>query len=86
MTTRAAHDPLVQREAALSMAAAYLAGQDPRTPLASPIYADLRGLPPLLIQVGTAETLLDDARRLADRARAVGVTVDLEVWDHMIHV
>jgi epsilon-lactone hydrolase len=51
-----------------------------------PIYADLHGLPPLLIHVGTAETLLDDARRLADRARAAGVPVDIEVWDDMIHV
>ena len=59
---------------------------DPRTPLASPLYGDLRGLPPLLIHVGTAETLLDDANRLATRARAAGVAVDLEVWDDMIHV
>jgi len=86
MTTRAAHDPMVQRDALLEMAAAYLAGQDPRTPLASPLYGDLRGLPPLLIHVGTAETLLDDATRLATRARAAGVAVDLEVWDDMIHV
>ena len=77
---------MVQRDALLDMAAAYLAGQDPRTPLASPLYGDLRGLPPLLIHVGTAETLLDDATRLATRARAAGVAVDLEVWDDMIHV
>ena len=68
------------------MAGGYLAGQDPRTPLASPLYGDLRGLPPLLIHVGTAETLLDDSTRLATRARAAGVAVDLEVWDDMIHV
>ena len=54
--------------------------------LAAPLYADLRGLPPLYIQVGTAETLLDDANRLAERARAAGVAVTLEVWDDMIHV
>src|SRR5256885_5959735 len=52
------------------MARAYLAGADPRTPLASPLYADLRGLPPLLIHVGSDEVLLDDAAGLAERARA----------------
>ncbi len=51
-----------------------------------PIYADLHGLPPLLIHVGTAELLLDDAVRLADRARAAGVEVVLEPWEDMIHV
>jgi len=86
MKTRAARDPMVQRGPLLEMAAQYVGGQDPRAPLASPIYADLQGLPPLLIHVGTAETLLDDARRLADRARAAGVPVDIEVWDDMIHV
>ena len=68
------------------MAALYLNGIDPRTPLAAPLYADLRGLPPLLIQVGTAETLLDDAVRIAARAREAGVQVTLEPWDDMIHV
>ena len=77
---------MVQREGLLQMAAAYLAGQDAQRPLASPIHADLRGLPPLLVHVGTAETLLDDATRLAERARATRVAVDLEVWDDMIHV
>jgi epsilon-lactone hydrolase len=86
MTTKAAVDPMVQRDGLLGMAAAYLAGQNARTPLASPLYADLSGLPPLLIQVGTAETLLDDATRLAERARKAGVTVTLEPWEDMIHV
>jgi epsilon-lactone hydrolase len=86
MASRAAEDPMVQRNALLDMAAAYLAGQDPCMPLASPLYGDLRGLPPLLIHVGTAETLLDDATRVAARARDAGVAVDLEVWDDMIHV
>ena len=86
MTSRADRDPMVQRDGLLQMAAAYLAGQHPRAPLASPIHADLRGSPPLLVHVGTAETLLDDATRLAERARAAGVAVDLEVWDDMIHV
>jgi acetyl esterase/lipase len=64
----------------------YLGDHDRREPLASPLYADLQGLPPLLIQVGTAEMLLDDSRRFAQRARAAGVDVDLEIWPHMVHV
>jgi acetyl esterase/lipase len=86
MTTKAAADPMVQREAILKIAQAYLGGADPRTPLAAPLYADLQGLPPLLIQVGTAETLLDDALRIAARAREAGVKVTLEPWEDMIHV
>lgn len=86
MATKAALDPMVQRDGLLKMAAAYLGGQSPRTPLAAPLYADLSGLPPLLIQVGTAETLLDDSTRLAERARKAGVQVTLEPWEDMIHV
>jgi monoterpene epsilon-lactone hydrolase len=86
MITKAEVDPMVPREAGLQWAKAYLGGAHPRTPLASPLYADLAGLPPLLIQVGTAETLLDDSTRLAERAKAAGVDVELEVWDDMIHV
>jgi acetyl esterase/lipase len=86
MTSKADVDPMVQRGPLLRMAAMYLNGQNPRTPLAAPLHADLRGLPPMLIQVGTAETLLDDSTRLAERARAAGVDVTLEPWDDMIHV
>lgn len=86
MTTKAAADPMINREDLLKSAAAFLGNADPRTPLAAPLYADLRGLPPLLIQVGTAEVLLDDAVRLAARARAAGVEVVLEPWEDMIHV
>jgi monoterpene epsilon-lactone hydrolase len=86
MTTCAALDPMVQRDGLLLMAAAYLGAADPRHPLASPLHADLHGLPPLLIHVGTAETLLDDSVRLAARAKAAGVDVELDVWDEMIHV
>lgn len=86
MDSRADADPMVQRAPLQRMADAYLAGADPRTPLASPLFADLRHLPPLLIHVGTAETLLDDSRRFAERARAAGVDATLEVWDDMIHV
>jgi len=87
MTARAHLDPIVQKEGLVNMAQMYVGeGGDPRTPLAAPLYADLAGLPPLLIQVGTAETLLDDATRLAAKAKQVGVEVTLEEWDDMIHV
>ncbi len=86
MTTRASADPIVQKPGLLQMAAAYLGGQNPRTPLAAPLYADLSGLPPLLIHVGGAETLFDDAARIAERARKAGVAVSLEPWENMIHV
>jgi epsilon-lactone hydrolase len=86
MDTNADADPLVKRDVVTNMAAAYLQGQNPRTPLASPLHADLKGLPPLLIQVGTAETLLDDASRLAERARSAGVDVTYDAWPDMIHV
>ena len=68
------------------MANAYIGDADARTPLASPIYADLKGLPPLLIQVGGAEELYSDATRLAERAEADGVDVTLESWEDMFHV
>jgi epsilon-lactone hydrolase len=83
---KAAVDPFVNKGMTEFLAQQYLAGRDPRTPLAAPLYADLHGLPPLLIQVGTAEILLDDATRIADRAKAAGVDASLEVWDDMIHV
>ena len=86
MQSRAAVDPMVQKDALLVHAARYLGGADPKHPLASPLHADLGGLPPLFIQVGDAETLLYDATRLTERARAAGVEVELEVWDDMIHV
>src|SRR5260221_7946638 len=59
---------------------------DVRNPLAAPLYADLHGLPPLLVQAGSAEVLLDDSRRIVDRARAAGVDVTFRVWEDMIHV
>jgi acetyl esterase/lipase len=86
MTTRAELDPLVQLEGLVQMGRLYLGELDPHTPLAAPLYADLSGLPPLLIQVGTAETLLDDATRVAEKASAAGVDVALEPWEDMIHV
>ncbi len=86
MSEKADVDPMVRKEGLLAFAGLYLAGADPREPLAAPLYADLAGLPPLMIQVGTAETLLDDSRRLAERAEAAGVAVELEVAEDMVHV
>jgi epsilon-lactone hydrolase len=86
MVSKAATDPTVQKAGILDMAKHYLNGADPRSPLAAPLYADLRGLAPLLIQVGAAETLLDDAVRLAQVAGAADVAVDLQIWAEMIHV
>jgi acetyl esterase/lipase len=86
MTTRANVDPIVQHQGLVWFANLYLGGANPRTPLAAPLYADLQGLPPLFIHVGAAETLLDDATRLAERAKTAGVEVTLEVWEEMIHV
>lgn len=84
--TREACDPMIAPAGIREMARLYLAGADPRDPLASPNFADLAGLPPLLIHVGSEEVLLHDARILAGRARAAGVDVRFEVWDRMFHV
>lgn len=86
METRAAADPMVGKENLMISAKTYLGGSNPRAPLAAPLYADLRGLPPMLIQVGDAEVLLDDSTRLAGIAREAGVEVEMDVWDDMIHV
>ncbi len=86
MVTRAKADPLISRESSLQYAASYAAQQDPCLPLISPVYAELHGLPPLLIQVGDREVLLSDSVRLAARARQAGVDTMLEVWDGMWHV
>ena len=78
-------DPLIQKSYLEELSVAYRAGADPADPLISPLHADLHGLPPLMIQVGSAETLLDDAVRIARRAGAADVPVTLEIWPHMIH-
>jgi acetyl esterase/lipase len=85
-TLRATIDPMCHKQEILNLAKTYLAGQDPRAPLASPLYANLRGLPPFLIHVGEAETLYDDSARIADRATEAGVEVVLKEWKDMPHV
>lgn len=70
----------------IGLSARYYLGQvDPRNPLASPLYADLTGLPPILIHVGADEVLRDDSTRVAERARAAGVRVELKVWPVVPH-
>ncbi|MDD9902891.1 MAG: alpha/beta hydrolase [Rhodospirillaceae bacterium] len=78
-------DPTISKHYLDRMAEAYLAGADPKTPLASPLYGDLSGLPPMLVQVGTAETMYDDSRLYAEKAQAAGVDITFEPWEDMIH-
>jgi epsilon-lactone hydrolase len=82
----ASKDPMLKPERAASCARMYLAGADPLNPYASPLYGDPAGLPPALIQVGSDEILRDDSVRMADKLRAAGCPVDLEIWPRMPHV
>jgi acetyl esterase/lipase len=86
MDSKAASDPMVQRQALLDWAGLYLGTTAATHPLASPIHADLSGIAPLFIQVGSEETLLDDAIMLAARAGHAQVPVTLEIAPEMIHV
>jgi len=84
--TKDAIDPLIHKQYLNELADAYLpAGIDRKDPRVSPLYADLKGFPPTIIQVGSAETLLDDATRFAAVAGTADVRVTLEIWPHMIH-
>lgn len=85
LDTKAAVDPLINKAYLEELADAYAPSADRRDPLVSPLFADLLGFPPLLIQVGSAETLLADATRFAAAAGAADVDVTLEIWPHMIH-
>ena len=85
MATKAVVDPLIQKPYLMELAKSYLGDASPRAPLVSPTFADLTGLPPVLIQVGSAETLLDDSVRLAGALGCADVVVTLEVWPDMIH-
>jgi epsilon-lactone hydrolase len=86
LSSKEAVDPLIHKQYLIELADAYLpAGMDRKDPRVSPLYADLKGFPPALIQVGSAETLLDDATRFAAVAGAADVRVTLEIWPQMIH-
>jgi acetyl esterase/lipase len=86
LVSKAAVDPLIHKEYLNELADAYLPpGMDRKDPRVSPLFADFRNFPPILIQVGSDETLLDDSTRLAARAGAADVAVTLEIWPHMIH-
>ena len=86
LVSKAAVDPIIHNEYLNELADAYLpAGMDRKDPRISPLYADFGNFPPILIQIGSNETLLDDATRLAARAGAADVAVTLEIWPHMIH-
>jgi len=86
MSERVDQDPISTPALLKELAADYLAGADPRTPLASPLFAPLAGLPPLLIVVGTADLLLSDSERLAQAASDAGVDVELQVGEGLPHV
>ncbi|OUS13294.1 hypothetical protein A9Q89_03310 [Gammaproteobacteria bacterium 53_120_T64] len=86
MKTKIDLDPMVEPGGLMGMGQIYMGGGDPKQPTASPLHADFSGLPPLLIQVGDLETLLDDATRVAASAEAAGVDTTLEVWPEMVHV
>ena len=86
LSTKEAIDPIIHRAYLEELAAAYVpSGVGRRDPLISPLFADLSGFPPMLIQVGSAETLLSDATRLAEAAGVADVKARLEIWPHMIH-
>jgi epsilon-lactone hydrolase len=86
LVSKADADPMITNDGITRLRDAYVSASDSREPLASPIYANLSALPPLLIQVGENEVLLSDSTRLAERAAGAGVDVTLEVWPDMIHV
>ena len=86
MTERADQDPISTPAMLRQFASEYLAGADPKTPLASPLFSSLSGLPPLLVQVGTADLLLSDSERLAAAATEAGVDVTLEIGEGLPHV
>ena len=83
--TRAEADPYFTKSQAAALVASYLGHADPKDPLASPLYGDLSGLPPIRVHVGDDEVLLDDSRRYVERAVAAGVDAELDVWMGMPH-
>jgi acetyl esterase/lipase len=83
--THAKIEPMLNLQSMKIMASNYIGEGDPRSPLISPIYADLKGISPLLIHVGSDEMLLDDSKRIAENAKSAGVDVTLKIYDQMWH-
>jgi acetyl esterase/lipase len=86
VVSRAGRDPMILASSLQMCSAAYRGNSDPTNPLMSPLYGDLAGVPPLLLQCGSEEMLRDDSVRLAAKAKAAGVDVTFEEWDEMVHV
>jgi epsilon-lactone hydrolase len=86
MTTNDGRDPMFHSAVFPAVARQYLGDADARHPYASPLFGDLEGLPPMLIQVGDTEILLDDSTRVAEKARASNVEVDLQIWRNVPHI
>ncbi|MBY8989766.1 MAG: alpha/beta hydrolase [Candidatus Lokiarchaeota archaeon] len=84
--TKARVDPLANPSDLFFLASLYVGEDDPKNPYISPLYGDLKGLPPMIIQVGSAEILLSDAERIAEKAKAADVDVILDIWEDMIHM
>src|SRR6202043_966209 len=83
--TRADADPYFTKSQVAGLVRSYLGGADPKNPMASPLYGDLSGLPPIRVHVGDDEVLLDDSRRYIERAAAAGVDAKLDIWKGMPH-
>lgn len=86
MVSNAENEPMIPVNILRFISGFYSKGHDPAAPMLSPVYADLSGLPPLMIQIGSTEVLLSDARRIAENAVAAGVSCRLQEWEGMIHV
>ncbi|MFO7797316.1 MAG: alpha/beta hydrolase [Promethearchaeati archaeon] len=85
-TTKAEVDPFLTPELGQLVLDNYLGDVDPKNPLVSPLFGDLHGLPPIYIQVGTSEILLDDSKRIAQKLKEANVEVELDIWKDMVHV
>jgi acetyl esterase/lipase len=83
--TRAEADPYFTKSQVAGLVASYLGHANPKNPLASPLYGDLTGLPPIRVHVGDDEVLIDDSHRYVERAVAAGVDAELDVWMGMPH-
>jgi len=86
MATRAEADPLSTKQSLGAAAKLYLKGRDPRDPMASPLYGDLAGLPPVVMHMGEDDILLDDALRYGERFESAGGAIEVHAWEGMIHV